>query len=830
VLLAGNTSPSEDNVKVVGVVSWGTEENVVIVAVLKLLVLGTVLALDSINDVVWPWVGSVLSGVNCASRVTLTGPEIALDTEIACSVVEASLTSLIELTVLGTSASDVDVGDGLLSSTIVWLEELVKPVANANSCTVLLLIMVVGSVLSVPLVASTFWELESLLGSWTGASLGWVSLGTVPLDWVLLLGSDRLKNWSMLLVCVAIGDAGLALRGKVLVSSGRADVGSPWERETLVTCMVGGSRSVVGRSDELERLSLSRGVSELEVASDMPEVATGSSWAVRVSADSTSVDDSRGLTGDVPVGSGIVASILAIELLIDRLSCADLVSTEPDASAISDSRTAAALEIDERLTTVFDWGLEKACVVWPIDTKVSAVVLAIVRYSPLEVEPGKMVELCASTTVDDDARLVVVSVKSASLDEESTDTGDVRAVLAAASGSEMIFAVDVWPCVLAGLVTSIELLLERRVSAKELDEERSMACVDTLEAGMGWEGSTTTTVLTAELTICEVTEESEDGLLDSDRTGIAEVLAVELKGPEEPSVPDVLAGKLVDCDESDVSEPSEIWLVLIVVIALVLDAGFWLEPAELGDCTLVAPAPITRVGDTWMGFSDWGADEVWVVVGDLLDEPRETGSWPRIAEVSMDDEKFGDVEALSWDKTVLKLIVSGTVPVAVAVEDVDWEREDVEATLVVWDKSKDTDGIDKSLGFDGSCPRVGLWLEGVVVAPPAIEDDGLDDRVVADWVWLEIELSISVDEEASLAMGDADPCAAEAPVTDDNIPVELSGGQDNMPRHLRDAVIFTGIGKELDETTETDKIVERLRVDELCRAEPRTTLEDLIVE
>jgi hypothetical protein len=70
-------------------------------------------------------------------------------------------------------------------------------------------------------------------------------------------------------------------------------------------------------------------------------------------------------------------------------------------------------------------------------------VLAIVRYSPLEVEPGKMVELCASTTVDDDARLVVVSLKLASLDEESTDTGDVRGVLAAASGSEMIFAVDV---------------------------------------------------------------------------------------------------------------------------------------------------------------------------------------------------------------------------------------------------------------------------------------------------------------------------------------------------------------------------------------------------
>jgi hypothetical protein len=45
-------------------------------------------------------------------------------------------------------------------------------VGNVDSCTVLLLIMVVGSVLTAPLVASAFCELESMLGSWTGASLG----------------------------------------------------------------------------------------------------------------------------------------------------------------------------------------------------------------------------------------------------------------------------------------------------------------------------------------------------------------------------------------------------------------------------------------------------------------------------------------------------------------------------------------------------------------------------------------------------------------------------------------------------------------------------------
>jgi hypothetical protein len=100
VLMAGDTSSTEDDVKVVGVISWEIDESVVIVAVSKLLVLRTVLALESRNDVGWPWVGSMLSeiseslGVDCASKVTLAESEIALDTEIACSVVEASLTSL----------------------------------------------------------------------------------------------------------------------------------------------------------------------------------------------------------------------------------------------------------------------------------------------------------------------------------------------------------------------------------------------------------------------------------------------------------------------------------------------------------------------------------------------------------------------------------------------------------------------------------------------------------------------------------------------------------------------------------------------------------------
>jgi hypothetical protein len=166
----------------------------------------------------------------------------------------------------------------------------------------------------------------------------------------------------------------------------------------------------------------------------------------------------------------------------------------------------------------------------------------------------------------------------------------------------------------------------------------------------------------------------------------------------------------------------------------------------------------------------------------------------------------------------------------VIVDATDWAWEDTEARLVVWGESKEMFGIGDVLSFDGSCPREGLWLDWVVVASPTMEDVELDDRVACACVWLEIGLSISVDEKMSLAMGEADPCAAEAPVTDDSISEELSGGQDNMPRHLRDAVIFTGVDKELEETSETDKIVGRLWVDELCSAEPRTTLGDLIVE
>lgn len=60
------------------------------------------------------------------------------------------------------------------------------------------------------------------------------------------------------------------------MNSGRAEVGSPWENKTLVTCIVGESWTVVGKSEELETLLLRTGVSEFEVASDAPEVATGS--------------------------------------------------------------------------------------------------------------------------------------------------------------------------------------------------------------------------------------------------------------------------------------------------------------------------------------------------------------------------------------------------------------------------------------------------------------------------------------------------------------------------------------------------------------------------
>jgi hypothetical protein len=171
-----------------------------------------------------------------------------------------------------------------------------------------------------------------------------------------------------------------------------------------------------------------------------------------------------------------------------------------------------------------------------------------------------------------------------------------------------------------------------------------------------------------------------------------------------------------------------------------------------------------------------------------------------------------------------------TDSVVVIVEAVDWAWEDTEARFVVGGKSKEMIGIDNVLSFDGSCPREGLWLDRTVVASPAMKDDEMDKRVVTGWVWPELGLIVSGDDEVSLARDNAGTCAEETPVADDSAWVELSGGQDSMPRHLREAVTFTGFCKELEETTEGDRIVERLWEDEPGRAEPRTTVGDLVVE
>jgi len=108
-------------------------------------------------------------------------------------------------------------------------------------------------------------------------------------------------------------------------------------------------------------------------------------------------------------------------------------------------------------------------------------------------------------------------------------------------------------------------------------DECSVGCVGTPSVGANFEGSTTTTVLTAELRVCvvsNVTEKSKAELFDCDRTGDTGELAVELVGPEGE-----LAVKLVSLDEPNTAEPSivevdcatEIWLVSTVVTALELD-------------------------------------------------------------------------------------------------------------------------------------------------------------------------------------------------------------------------------------------------------------------
>lgn len=187
--------------------------------------------------------------------------------------------------------------------------------------------------------------------------------------------------------------------------------------------------------------------------------------------------------------------------------------------------------------------------------------LAIVEYPPLEIEPEEMVELCVTTTVDGDTRLVVVSLKLTSLVEECTTTGDVLEVLMEPSGCEIGFAVDVWVCVLARLVTEIKLPLEARISVGELDKERSVECVDISGVGTDCEGPTSGMVLTAELTICDVpdvTKKPEVGLPSCERSDASKVLAMELKDAEGADGNDVLTVKPDDCDEPNVPETSEI--------------------------------------------------------------------------------------------------------------------------------------------------------------------------------------------------------------------------------------------------------------------------------
>jgi hypothetical protein len=67
-----------------------------------------------------------------------------------------------------------------------------------------------------------------------------------------------------------------------------------------------------------------------------------------------------------------------------------------------------------------------------------------------------------------------------------------------------------------------------------------------------------------------------------------------------------------------------------------------------------------------------------------------------------------------------------------------------------------------------------------------------------------------VDNEASLAVDSAVPSVGEIPTTDDNILVELSGGQDTMPRQFRElveAVFSKGLCKEVEEATEAGTVV-----------------------
>jgi hypothetical protein len=122
------------------------------------------------------------------------------------------------------------------------------------------------------------------------------------------------------------------------------------------------------------------------------------------------------------------------------------------------------------------------------------------------------------------------------------------------------------------------------VFAKELDDVRCEGCADTLGAGIDCGGFTPTIVLTADVTICgvsNVTEEPGAEVFDCDNSDATALLVVELTNPGGFNIGDVPAVKLVDCAELDIAElaateidcKTETPLEPIVVTVLELDAG-----------------------------------------------------------------------------------------------------------------------------------------------------------------------------------------------------------------------------------------------------------------
>lgn len=95
------------------------------------------------------------------------------------------------------------------------------------------------------------------------------------------------------------------------------------------------------------------------------------------------------------------------------------------------------------------------------------------------------------------------------------------------------------------------------------------------------------------------------------------------------------------------------------------------------------------------------------------------------------------------------------------------------------------------------------------------------------------------DDETATVVGDsADVCVDDGPVTDNRVLVGSSGGQDNMPLHLRvlkEVLVLDDIPGDIEEATEENNVVvdrllvlevERSSMDDSVKAEPRTTLED----